>query len=490
MKRILLTALFTVAALFVFGQINDSGILRLLKARQQLKGLDKQELQLKQDLKLLEKSVFPQSQTPRDATTKQKLDSTVMFVASSDLLGWDKSSKDQYIYDAGGKWITGIYYDWNNATKAWVNATKDDYTYNANGKWSVATSYKWNSTNSVWDKDAKQEFTYNAGGYATQILYYDWSTTALDWAKDTKFVLNYNADNTAKEFIVSSWSTNINDWVNSVKYEYIYTNGKLTRVLVSSWDTDVNGWTAAMKYEYEYGTDGKVTRDTYSIWAGTDWMFMMKYEYTYDTNGRTATEIRSDWNFAITNWLTVSKAELMYDANGNNTEYYTYKWESNQWVKQTKEITNFNLSYTYADLILPSGYSVFFSPYNYVSTTGGLNMPLQDIEYAWNAGTANWDNKTKDIYYYSAGSGTGVAEQKADDVSAITIYPNPVTNSFNLNTSESNVQISIFDLSGSLLLSKQISGSDLVDVSFLSEGIYMAKIVTEKATVTRKFVKR
>jgi len=61
---------------------------------------------------------------------------------------------------------------------------------------------------------------------------------------------------------------------------------------------------------------------------------------------------------------------------------------------------------------------------------------------------------------------------------------------FNLNTSEANVQIYVFDLSGSLLLSKQISGSDPVDVSFLSGGVYMAKIVTDKATVTRKFVKR
>ena len=489
MKRILLALLFTLAALFVSGQISDSGILSLLKARQQLKGLDKQELQLKQDLKLLEKSVSPQSPALRDATTKQKLDSTVMFVATSDLLGWDKSSKDQYIYDASGRWITGIYYDWNNATKAWVNATKDDYTYNANGKWSVATSYKWNSTNSVWDKDDMQEFTYNTGGYATQILYYDWSTTALDWVKDTKYVLSYNADNTAKDFIVSSWNTTLNDWENSMKYEYTYTNGKLTQVLVSSWDTDTSGWENAMKYDYEYDAGGKVTRTTYSIWTGEDWMAMMKYEYTYDTNNRIATEIRSDWNF-LTQWGLVAMYEFKYDANGNNTEYYTYKREANEWVRQTKEITDFDLNYTYTDLILPSGYSVFFSPYTLATVSGGMNKPVQDIEYAWNTGTTNWDNKSKTIYYYSAGPGTGVVEQKADDASAITIYPNPVANAFNLNTTESNVQISIFDLSGSLLLSKQISGSDPVDVSFLSEGIYMAKIVTEKATVTRKFVKR
>jgi len=489
MKRILLALLFTLAALFVSGQINDSGILSLLKARQQLKGLDKQELQLKQDLKLLEKSVSPQSQTLRDATTKQKLDSTVLFVASSDLLGWDKSSKDQYIYDASGRWITGIYYDWNNATKAWVNATKDDYTYNANGKWSVATSYKWNSTNSVWDNDAKQEFTYNAGGYATQILYYDWSTTANNWIYDTKYELTYNADNTAKQFLVSSWNATTSAWDKSMKYDYTYTNSKLTQVLVSSWDTDTNDWATAMKYDYEYDAGGKITRTTYSIWAGTSWMYMMKYEYTYDTNNRIATETRSDWNL-VTQWRYVAMYEFKYDGNGNNTEYYTYKWENGQWAKQTKELTTFDLNYTYADLILPSGYSVFFSPYTLATVSGGMNKPLQDIEYAWNTGTTNWDNKSKTIYYYSAGPGTGVVEQKADDASAITIYPNPVANAFNLNTTESNVQISIFDLSGSLLLSKQISGSDPVDVSFLSEGIYMAKIVTEKATVTRKFVKR
>jgi len=486
MKRILLALLFILPALFVLGQINDSGILSLLKARQQLKGLDKQELQLKQDLKLLEKSVSPQSPALRDATTKQKLDSTVLFAATSDLLGWDKSSKDQYIYDASGRWITGIYYNWNKVSNGWVNATKDDYTYNANGKWDVATSYKWNTT---WDKDAKQEFTYNAGGYATQIIFYDWSVSGNDWVKDTKFVLTYNADNTAKEFTVSNWSTTANDWVNSIKYEYTYTNSKLTLVLASSWDTDVSQWENAMKYDYEYDAGGKVTKNTYSIWAGTDWMFMMKYEYTYDANNRIATETRSDWNF-LTNWVYVEMYELKYDGNGNNTEYYTYKWENSQWAKQTKELTTFDLNYTYADLILPSGYSVFFSPYTLATASGGLNKPLQDIEYDWKTGATDWSNKSKTIYYYSAGPGTGVVEQKADDASAITIYPNPVTNAFNLNTSEATVQIYVFDLSGSLLLSKQISGSDPVDVSFLSGGVYMAKIVTDKATVTRKFVKR
>jgi hypothetical protein len=231
---------------------------------------------------------------------------------------------------------------------------------------------------------------------------------------------------------------------------------------------------------YWIDAGGKITRTTYSIWAGTSWMYMTKFEYTYDANNRIATETRSDWNL-VTQWSYVAMYEFKYDGNGNNTEYYTYKWENSQWAKQTKELTTFDLNYTYADLILPSGYSVFFSPYTLATVSGGMNKPLQDIEYAWNTGTTNWDNKSKTIYYYSAGPGTGVVEQKADDASAITIYPNPVANAFNLSTTEANVQISIFDLSGSLLLSKQISGSDPVDVSFLSGGIYMAKIVTEKA---------
>jgi len=489
MKRILLALLFTLPALFVLGQINDSGILSLLKVRQQLKGLDKQELQLKQDLKLLEKSVSPQSFTLRDATTKQKLDSVVLFVVGATPSEWEKSEKNHFVYDANGRWIRDSFYKWNTTTKAWVNETRYEYSYDANGKFSITIIYKADSLTKEWIKDIKQVYTYNAGGYATLVINYTWSTTANDWVYDTKFDLTYNTDNTAKQFLISSWSTTANDWVNSLKYDYNYTNGKLAFVIASNWDTDANLWENIMKYEYVYDAGGKIIKDTYSIWAGTDWMFMMKYEYEY-TNGRISKETRSDWSLMGNQWNYTEMNELKYDANGNNTEYYTSEWLNGQWTYKEKDVNTFDLNYAFADLIFPYGYAVFFNAYNFVAVADIYNKPVQDMNYKWNTVTTNWDNKSKTIYYYSPGTGTGVVEQKADDASAITIYPNPVGNSFNLNTSEANVQIYVFDLSGSLLLSKQMSGSDPVDVSFLSGGVYMAKIVTDKATVTRKFVKR
>ncbi len=487
MKKILLALLFTMSALFVSGQINDSGVLRLLKARQQLKGLDKQELRLKQDLKLLEKSISSQSSTPKDATTKQKLDSMILHSWSG--VAWEKISKDAYTYDAGGRCTTVTSYELDISTNKLANKSKDEYTYNANGKWNVATSFNWDSTTSTWVAEFKQEFTYNSGGYATQIINSEWFSTIDQWLNDTKYDLTYNADNTLKEFLVYSYDVANSTWDKSTKYDYTYTDGVLTQMLASSWDKEGSQWTEAMKYTYEYNAGGKLIREITSISTGTDWMFMMKYEFTYDANNRLSTETTLTWN-AITNWVNTAMYEQIYDANGNNTEYYTYKWESSQWVKQTKEVTDFELNSTYADLILPSVYYVSFLPYSSLETSGVLNKPLQDTEYDWNAGASDWSSKSRTIYYYSPGPGTGVVEQKADDASAITIYPNPVTNAFNLNTSEANVQISIFDLSGSLLLSKQMSGSDPVDVSFLSGGVYMAKIVTDKATVTRKFVKR
>jgi hypothetical protein len=57
----------------------------------------------------------------------------------------------------------------------------------------------------------------------------------------------------------------------------------------------------------------------------------------------------------------------------------------------------------------------------------------------------------------------------------LTFFPNPTTNGFTINTGEQKSMISIYDLSGSLVLSKQIEGKSYVDITSLSSGIYMVK---------------
>ena len=64
--------------------------------------------------------------------------------------------------------------------------------------------------------------------------------------------------------------------------------------------------------------------------------------------------------------------------------------------------------------------------------------------------------------------------QKKLSDAAFTVYPNPAKNILNIHT-YSKALISLTDLSGKIILTKTIEGSDLIDVSKLSAGIYILK---------------
>jgi len=70
----------------------------------------------------------------------------------------------------------------------------------------------------------------------------------------------------------------------------------------------------------------------------------------------------------------------------------------------------------------------------------------------------------------------------------ITIYPNPATNTLYTNGLTGINTVEVYDISGKLLLSKQLN-SNQIDISSLAKGLYFIKLTTEEGSVVRKFVK-
>lgn len=73
------------------------------------------------------------------------------------------------------------------------------------------------------------------------------------------------------------------------------------------------------------------------------------------------------------------------------------------------------------------------------------------------------------------------------------VYPNPVTRGNNLNIElglNTSVKVEIYNVTGKRMLSTRKSdlNSVTMDVSNLENGIYIAQIVTDLATITRKVV--
>jgi hypothetical protein len=72
------------------------------------------------------------------------------------------------------------------------------------------------------------------------------------------------------------------------------------------------------------------------------------------------------------------------------------------------------------------------------------------------------------------------------------IYPNPVTDFFMVNLSESTVkfQLTVYNSSGQALITKHITPMDQwVNVSTLSKGVYIVKITSGNIISFGKFVK-
>ncbi len=69
----------------------------------------------------------------------------------------------------------------------------------------------------------------------------------------------------------------------------------------------------------------------------------------------------------------------------------------------------------------------------------------------------------------------------------LSIYPNPATDILNIKTQDKVVNVSIFDASGRLVNAKFENGQ--VNVSTLAKGIYIVKIVTDKAVYQQKLMK-
>jgi len=88
--------------------------------------------------------------------------------------------------------------------------------------------------------------------------------------------------------------------------------------------------------------------------------------------------------------------------------------------------------------------------------------------YATNTAGTSYGNEV--TFTSSISTGLDVAS-----ATALSLYPNPATDGFTINTGEKITTVSIYNLSGSLVLSQQITGKSYINISSLQQGVYVVK---------------
>ena len=98
-------------------------------------------------------------------------------------------------------------------------------------------------------------------------------------------------------------------------------------------------------------------------------------------------------------------------------------------------------------------------------------------------GNVSWDTVTVIV------SGIGI-ETYTKDGKGITLYPNPATNTLNIDSITKFSQLLVSDILGNVVIRQQIFNKAVsVDVSRLGKGLYFVKMVGDKGIVVRKFLK-
>ena len=83
--------------------------------------------------------------------------------------------------------------------------------------------------------------------------------------------------------------------------------------------------------------------------------------------------------------------------------------------------------------------------------------------------------------------GTAAVETVNENI--ISLYPNPVKSGITVNTVNSIIDVTIYDLNGRTVLEEKQPQSNHFDISNLTGGMYLVKITTAQATFVRKIVK-
>lgn len=136
-----------------------------------------------------------------------------------------------------------------------------------------------------------------------------------------------------------------------------------------------------------------------------------------------------------------------------------------------------------------------------VQTLSGVNYSLKPSVSSITIGNSQYnqffDGKIDDLRIYNYAldatqvsqlTSTGNVKTLAISEGNISVFPNPVSDQLNINSSEMINNIQILDLNGNLVLNKSAASKQLSIALNLSAGFYMVKVETAGGTHTEKII--
>ena len=343
---------------------------------------------------------------------------------------------------------------------------------------------------------SKEEYAYNEQNLIGEIFYYDWRSET--WLLDGKEVIEYDSFGNILSSILffyedGNWSEHekiIYEYDNELlvlqtsylrqiemepyhQIEYSYNSlGLCSESIESHWFGEWNPWG---KMEYSYNEQALCTEDIAYGVVGDEWSSIRRNTYEYDSRGNCIRKTFFNHYDNSPDWINSEKDEYFYDDNNNCITHNSYYYDhfDEEW----------NLNYDD---------NLIYDLTTDATSISGLLLIWEEIKGDLELEDISIYNKLKQFvmngdyildFHYSSTIGLNESAE-----SKLTLWPNPATESLNLNA-EGLQQVEIFSLDGRQVTLVE-NGFESINVNDLAKGCYLLKAAFSDGSKTvQKFVK-
>jgi hypothetical protein len=242
-----------------------------------------------------------------------------------------------------------------------------------------------------------------------------------------------------------------------------------------------------------------------------------KVEYTYDAQNRALTAIR--YNYDDGQWIKNEVFERAYDSYGNLNLYIENQgWNNDAWRYQSRKEFVYNSEgrltsdihvyiydeygykdeYTYGDILVNlGGDENVYNPLTFKESRweDGAWVVEMEAEYRWSFDAANnplsvelWEKDGADwtwygtmTWYYSQHEVTGI-KTLSSDRSRVWISGNELK----IENAGGGEKVQMFDISGKLMVSGQLSNDNSIRRPSLPAGVYFVKAGNQTAKLIKQ----
>ncbi|HEX2396008.1 MAG TPA: T9SS type A sorting domain-containing protein [Bacteroidales bacterium] len=182
------------------------------------------------------------------------------------------------------------------------------------------------------------------------------------------------------------------------------------------------------------------------------------------------------------------------DNEGQNLTVYLRNPETDEFVDSVlvTPIDSGDFTVVFDSVTVNNVYNIDF----YTDVNGNGSYDIPPVDHAWRIELNNVDLDTVIVFVFDTTTFTdiGLVTTAVDDIEDLgfSAYPNPVKDELNVQLNKAATDLSIYNVTGALVLHKALDATDRIvrlNVSSLKPGMYILKLKTSSGTGQYKFLK-